>query len=344
MRGMRDEVDELVEAWARERGDLDLAPVEVFSRVTRLARHVDRVRRAAFSAHGIETWEFDVLAALRRAGAPYELSPGRLLAETMVTSGTMTNRVDRLTARGLRGAVPRPRRPPRRAGPADARGPAGRRRGLRGAARRRARADRRPPGPGPPSSSPRCSGRCWRRSHEAAADALALLALVFASGAGPAAASCAADSGPAGADGDLHRHGGGGASGLHPVRGGRGLGGTRPGAGGLGPVRAAPAAVAAVRAVGGRQLGWTPSSSLGCRYAVGATSDFATGACSVAEASSVPNLRPADVRTPVAGGSHGSDAPAGPWLTGLGFVALVGIPVGVGAALLARRRRRVRDV
>ncbi|MBS43002.1 MAG: MarR family transcriptional regulator [Nocardioides sp.] len=98
---MRDEVDELVEAWARERGDLDLGPVEVFSRISRLARHLDLARRAAFSTHGIEAWEFDVLAALRRAGTPYELSPGRLLRETLVTSGTMTNRVDRLAARGL---------------------------------------------------------------------------------------------------------------------------------------------------------------------------------------------------------------------------------------------------
>ncbi|CAN5690365.1 MarR family transcriptional regulator TamR [soil metagenome] len=99
--GMRDEVDELVEAWARERDDLDLEPVAVFSRISRLARHLDLARREAFSAHDIESWEFDVLAALRRAGAPYELSPGRLLRETLVTSGTMTNRVDRLAARGL---------------------------------------------------------------------------------------------------------------------------------------------------------------------------------------------------------------------------------------------------
>ncbi len=98
---MRDEVDDLVEAWARERGDLDLGPVEIFSRISRLARHLDRARRQAFTAHEIEPWEFDVLAALRRAGRPYELSPGRLLRETMVTSGTMTNRVDRLAARGL---------------------------------------------------------------------------------------------------------------------------------------------------------------------------------------------------------------------------------------------------
>jgi DNA-binding MarR family transcriptional regulator len=105
---MRDEVDELVEAWARERDDLDLEPVAVFSRISRLARHLDLARREAFTAHGIESWEFDVLAALRRAGAPYELSPGRLLRETLVTSGTMTNRVDRLAARGFVERYPDP--------------------------------------------------------------------------------------------------------------------------------------------------------------------------------------------------------------------------------------------
>jgi DNA-binding MarR family transcriptional regulator len=105
---VRDEVDELVEAWARERSDLDLRPVSVFSRISRLARHLDLARREAFSAHDIESWEFDVLAALRRAGEPYELSPGRLLRETLVTSGTMTNRVDRLAARGLVERYPDP--------------------------------------------------------------------------------------------------------------------------------------------------------------------------------------------------------------------------------------------
>src|SRR5690349_4214066 len=98
---MRDEVDELVEAWGRERSDLDLTPVEVFSRIGRLARHLDLARRQAFADHGIESWEFDVLAALRRAGGDYQLSPGRLIKETLVTSGTMTNRGDRLAARGL---------------------------------------------------------------------------------------------------------------------------------------------------------------------------------------------------------------------------------------------------
>ncbi|MPZ63393.1 MAG: MarR family transcriptional regulator [Propionibacteriales bacterium] len=98
---MQDEVDRLVDAWHRERPDIDVAPMEVLSRVTRLARHLDRARREAFTEHSLETWEFDVLAALRRSGSPYRLSPGRLLRETLVTSGTMTNRIDRLAAKGL---------------------------------------------------------------------------------------------------------------------------------------------------------------------------------------------------------------------------------------------------
>jgi DNA-binding MarR family transcriptional regulator len=98
---MRDEVDRLVEAWRRERPDLDVAPMHVLSRVTRLSRHLDRARRQACAEHHLELWEFDVLTALRRSGPPYHLSPGQLIHETLVTSGTMTNRVDRLTARGL---------------------------------------------------------------------------------------------------------------------------------------------------------------------------------------------------------------------------------------------------
>jgi DNA-binding MarR family transcriptional regulator len=105
---MEDEVDRLVQAWQRERPDLDITPMEVLSRITRLARHLDRARGQAFAAHDLETWEFDVLAALRRSGKPYELSPGRLLRETLVTSGTMTNRVDRLAARGLVRRAPDP--------------------------------------------------------------------------------------------------------------------------------------------------------------------------------------------------------------------------------------------
>jgi DNA-binding MarR family transcriptional regulator len=107
-----DEVDRLVAAWHQERPDLDVRPMQVLSRVTRLARHLDVARRQAFAAHRLETWEFDVLSALRRAGSPYELSPGRLIRETMVTSGTMTNRVDRLVDKGLvdRSADPTDRR------------------------------------------------------------------------------------------------------------------------------------------------------------------------------------------------------------------------------------------
>ena len=95
-----DDVDRIVSAWRRERPDLDVSPLEVLSRVSRLARRLDRARGAAFAEHGLDGWEFDVLSALRRAGTPYQLSPGQLVAETLVTSGTMTNRVDRLVTRG----------------------------------------------------------------------------------------------------------------------------------------------------------------------------------------------------------------------------------------------------
>jgi DNA-binding MarR family transcriptional regulator len=105
---LRDEVDRLAEAWQRERPDLDVSPMQVLSRVTRLARHLDRERSAAFAGSGLESWEFDVLAALRRAGPEHRLSPGQLLKETMVTSGTMTNRVDRLAARRLVARDPHP--------------------------------------------------------------------------------------------------------------------------------------------------------------------------------------------------------------------------------------------
>jgi len=106
--GLRDEVDDLVAGWRAERPDLDLEPLQVLSRVSRLARHLDRARRTAFAAHGLEAWEFDVLSALRRQGPPYQLSPGSLLHATLVTSGTMTNRIDRLTEGGLVRRLPDP--------------------------------------------------------------------------------------------------------------------------------------------------------------------------------------------------------------------------------------------
>jgi DNA-binding MarR family transcriptional regulator len=96
-----DEVDRIVDSWTRERPDLDFTPLQVLSRVGRLARHLERARRTAFAASDLELWEFDVLSALRRAGAPYQLSPKALLQQTLVSSGTMTNRIDRLVERSL---------------------------------------------------------------------------------------------------------------------------------------------------------------------------------------------------------------------------------------------------
>ncbi|MQA77153.1 MAG: MarR family transcriptional regulator [Streptosporangiales bacterium] len=106
---MQDEVDRLVEAWRRERPDLDVAPLDVLSRVSRLARHLDLARRTVLDGHDLEVWEFDVLTTLRRAGPPYELSPSELLKATLVTSGTMTNRIQRLAASGLVSRHPDPR-------------------------------------------------------------------------------------------------------------------------------------------------------------------------------------------------------------------------------------------
>jgi DNA-binding MarR family transcriptional regulator len=109
---LRDEVDDLTAAWRDQRPDLDVEPLHVLSRVSRLARHLDIARRSAFAAHGLESWEFDVLSALRRAGPPFQLTPGALLRTNLVTSGTMTNRIDRLAESGLvfRGPDPRDRR------------------------------------------------------------------------------------------------------------------------------------------------------------------------------------------------------------------------------------------
>ena len=106
--GMQDEVDRLVAAWQRERPDLDVAPMQVLSRITRLALHLDRARREAFANQGLETSDFDVLSALRRAGKPYQLSPGHLVQQTLVTSGTMTHRVDRLVGKELVERLPDP--------------------------------------------------------------------------------------------------------------------------------------------------------------------------------------------------------------------------------------------
>lgn len=104
----KDEVERIVSAWENARPDLDFAPLEVFSRLLRLARKLDKVRSEVFRRSELELWEWDVLSALRRAGEPYQLSPKHLISENAVSSGTMTNRIDRLCERGLvsRSAAP----------------------------------------------------------------------------------------------------------------------------------------------------------------------------------------------------------------------------------------------
>jgi DNA-binding MarR family transcriptional regulator len=98
---VEDEVDRLVEGWRSALPTVDVSPLEVLSRVSRLARHLDRQRNLIFARHELETWSFDVLSALRRTQPSPHLSPGQLLAQTLVTSGTMTNRLDHLEARKL---------------------------------------------------------------------------------------------------------------------------------------------------------------------------------------------------------------------------------------------------
>jgi DNA-binding MarR family transcriptional regulator len=98
---VEDEVDRLLGGWRRVLPNVDVSPLEVLSRVSRLARYLDRQRTVIFARHDLEIWSFDVLSALRRAIGPSNLSPGQLLAQTLVTSGTMTNRLDRLEERGL---------------------------------------------------------------------------------------------------------------------------------------------------------------------------------------------------------------------------------------------------
>ena len=106
---MNDEVDGVVAAWQQVRPDLEFGPLQVWSRIDRLAAILAEQRKTAFAAHDIEGWEFDVLAALRRADDPYQLTPGQLIRETHVTSGTMTNRVDRLVKRGAVTREPDPK-------------------------------------------------------------------------------------------------------------------------------------------------------------------------------------------------------------------------------------------
>lgn len=90
-----------MEQWRVERPDLDVSPQGVIGRLHRLAARLTEELVAVYAQFGLGEGEFDVLATLRRAGAPFELTPGELAATTMVTSGAVTKRVDRLAERGL---------------------------------------------------------------------------------------------------------------------------------------------------------------------------------------------------------------------------------------------------
>jgi DNA-binding MarR family transcriptional regulator len=96
-----DRVDDIVQQWQAQRPDLDTSGMAIIGRLSRLDKLIRPLLDDVFAAHGLESWEFDVLATLLRSGEPHQLTPGRLLESTMITSGAMTNRLDRLEQRGL---------------------------------------------------------------------------------------------------------------------------------------------------------------------------------------------------------------------------------------------------
>jgi len=96
-----DHVARIQREWARERPDLDVSPQGVIGRLHRLAGHLTEQLLVIYRRYGLGEGEFDVLAALRRAGEPFERAPGELAAFTMVTTGAMTKRIDRLERDGL---------------------------------------------------------------------------------------------------------------------------------------------------------------------------------------------------------------------------------------------------
>ncbi|MEV4677871.1 MULTISPECIES: MarR family winged helix-turn-helix transcriptional regulator [Actinomadura] len=98
---MADAVDAILAQWGRERPDVDVSPMGVIGRISRAQLLLGRELKRFFAERGLESWEFDVLATLRRHGAPYELTAGELLTAAMVTSGAITNRIDRMEAKGL---------------------------------------------------------------------------------------------------------------------------------------------------------------------------------------------------------------------------------------------------
>ncbi|MFI8971322.1 MarR family winged helix-turn-helix transcriptional regulator [Nocardia asteroides] len=105
---MRDAVDLITEHWGIQRPDVDVSPMAIVGRITRLARILEQDLKRFFAGHGLEFWEFDVLATLRRSGGDTGLTAGALNRAAMVTSGAITNRIDRLEAKNLVRRVPSP--------------------------------------------------------------------------------------------------------------------------------------------------------------------------------------------------------------------------------------------
>ncbi|MFF5209175.1 MarR family winged helix-turn-helix transcriptional regulator [Streptosporangium sp. NPDC000396] len=87
--------------WQAARPDLDCSPMEVVGRLSRASRLLERAIKEHFSVHGVESWEFDVLATLLRSGPPHVLTAGELSTAAMVSSAALTNRIDRLVDKGL---------------------------------------------------------------------------------------------------------------------------------------------------------------------------------------------------------------------------------------------------
>ena len=103
-----DAIDRLIDQWREARPDLDPAPMAVLARLFRAAGAADRAVEAGLAEHGLQPGWFDVLSALRRAGAPHRLSPGRLSSAVMLSTGGMTKRLDRMEAAGLIRRTPDP--------------------------------------------------------------------------------------------------------------------------------------------------------------------------------------------------------------------------------------------
>jgi DNA-binding MarR family transcriptional regulator len=98
---VRDNVDRLIEQWRAQRPDLDPTPMGVVGRISRTCRLLERELLDHFATRDLLPGEFDILATLRRAGPPYRLNAGALVDAYMVTSGAITNRIDRLVAKEL---------------------------------------------------------------------------------------------------------------------------------------------------------------------------------------------------------------------------------------------------